>query len=196
MEKRQEVECFDQIYAQTREAVLTQITAKCGNPADIQDIFQDTYTEVFTIICRKGIDYIKQPEAFVRQVARQKIYRYYRLADRLKSLFLWPKAAGADEDEPDMTELAIDTFEIEDWLDQKDMSRKIETFLAERPAEIQKIFYLFYSREMRIAEIAELMEISQSNVKNKLYRTIKEMRKQYHTAEKEEVSGYEGKSAD
>ena len=155
MEKRQEVECFDQIYAQTREAVLMQITAKCGNPADIQDIFQDTYTEVFTIICRKGIDYIKQPEAFVRQVARQKIYRYYRLADRLKSLFLWPKAAGADENEPDMTELAIDTFEIEDWLDQKDMSRKIETFLAERPAEIQKIFYLFYSREMRIAEIAE-----------------------------------------
>lgn len=178
-------EYFNQLYEETKQRTLALITAKCGNLDDIQDIFQDTYVEIYAIICRKGIDYIEHPQAFTDKIARQKIYRYYRLVDRIKKHFIYPKETEDREGDADLTELAIDTFEIEEWLDEQAAKRKIEMFLEKKSIEIRKIFYLFYHLEKTIPEIAMLMEISESNVKNKIYRTIKEMRELY---QKEEVS--------
>ena len=39
---------FNQMYDETSQKVLIYITSKCGNPSDIQDIFQETYTELFS----------------------------------------------------------------------------------------------------------------------------------------------------
>lgn len=44
---------FNQMYDETSQKVLIYITSKCGNPSDIQDIFQETYTELFFIL-KKG----------------------------------------------------------------------------------------------------------------------------------------------
>lgn len=170
---------FNQIYDQTKHKTLAFITAKCGNPDDIQDIFQDTYLEIYAIICRKGIEFIEYPQAFVDKIARQKIYRYYRLVDRIKQHFVYKKEKEEEEADIDIADLAIDSFEMEEWMDEKAARRKVESFLAEKSIEVRKIFYLFYHMEKTIPEIAVLMEISESNVKNKIYRTIKEMRELY-----------------
>lgn len=181
--EQEKIKYFNQIYEQTRKDTLALITAKCGNLEDIQDIFQDTYAEIYSIISKKGVDYIEFPKAFTERIARQKIYRYYRWVDRMKERFVIKKEEEGET--LDLADLAVDTFEIEEWMDEKEAKRKIESFLAKKSSEVQKIFYLFYYMDKTIEEIAGLMEISPSNVKNKIYRTIKEMRKLY---QKEEVS--------
>ena len=45
---------FNQMYDETSQKVLIYITSKCGNPSDIQDIFQETYTELFFILKKRG----------------------------------------------------------------------------------------------------------------------------------------------
>jgi len=45
--------------------------------------------------------------------------------------------------------------------------------------EVQKIFYLFYMGGLTIPEITKELSCSESNVKNKLYRTVKEIRTIY-----------------
>lgn len=181
--EQEKIKYFNQIYEQTRKDTLALITAKCGNLEDIQDIFQDTYAEIYSIISKKGVDYIEFPKAFTERIAGQKIYRYYRWVDRMKERFVIKKEEEGET--LDLADLAVDTFEIEEWMDEKEAKRKIESFLAKKSSEVQKIFYLFYYMDKTIEEIAGLMEISPSNVKNKIYRTIKEMRKLY---QKEEVS--------
>jgi RNA polymerase sigma-70 factor (ECF subfamily) len=49
-------------------------------------------------------------------------------------------------------------------------------FLTTKPEDVQKIFYLMYDVGLSISEIAQALSISESNVKNKLYRTLKELR--------------------
>jgi DNA-directed RNA polymerase specialized sigma24 family protein len=41
---------------------------------------------------------------------------------------------------------------------------------------VKKVFALFYEADLSIAKIAENLSISESNVKHKLYRTLKEIR--------------------
>ena len=45
---------FDDIYDSTNQAVLAFITAKCKNTADISDIFQDTYMELYQVLIKRG----------------------------------------------------------------------------------------------------------------------------------------------
>ena len=49
---------FNDIYDSTKRKILVYITAKCGNTADIHDIFQETYMELYSILAKKGPAYI------------------------------------------------------------------------------------------------------------------------------------------
>lgn len=175
---------FNQIYDQTKGDIMALITAKCGNLADVEDILQETYTEIYNIIEKKGTDYIVYPKAFTEKIAAQKIYRYYRWLDRFKEKFVYKKEE-TEEVELDLTDLAVDTFEIETWMEEKELKKEIESFLQAKPQDIRKIFYLFYYMDKTIEQISILMDIKPSNVKNKIYRTLKEMRQRY---QREEVS--------
>ena len=75
---------FNKIYDSTNKKVLALITAKCCNTEDINDIFQETYIELYSTICNKGTDYIKNPEAFLSHIVKQKIYKHYSMAERFK----------------------------------------------------------------------------------------------------------------
>ena len=76
---------FNQMYDETSQKVLIYITSKCGNPSDIQDIFQETYTELFFILKKRGGEYVQNSEAFAMQIAKQKVYGHYTLLQKLKN---------------------------------------------------------------------------------------------------------------
>lgn len=63
---------FDRIYDETYNKVFGYVTAKCGNTNDIADILQETYTEVYSVLIKKGQTYVHNYEAFVLKVAKQK----------------------------------------------------------------------------------------------------------------------------
>jgi RNA polymerase sigma-70 factor (ECF subfamily) len=170
-------ERFNEIYDGTNKAVLGFVTAKCGNTADIQDIMQDTYMEVYRILLKRGADYAREPQALVLRIARQKLSRYYTLAQRLKAVIPL-NAAGADGEEIDISDLEAvsDAFLTEDFVANKLLLEEVRALIHAKPQDVKKVFYLFYDVGLTIPQIAETLAMSESNVKHKLYRTLKELR--------------------
>lgn len=173
---------FNEIYDTTEKSVLSYITAKCCNIDDINDIFQETYTELFIIISEKGTDYIKSPIAFVMKIAKQKIYRYYSAKERLKMQISMIQI-DKDDKEYNITDLTEPKFSTEENYFAKEQVEEIADFLAEKDLLTRKIFYLFFSQDLTIPEISELLGISQSTVKNRLYRTLNTIKENFQQKE-------------
>lgn len=169
---------FNDIYDSTNRNVLGFITAKCANISDVSDIFQDTYIEVYSAILRRGINYIENPEAFVIKIARQKLWHYYSLLDKLKRILPLTEK-NREGDEFCQADIQTDAFSIDDKICDDILIEEIKDLLSQKPQEIQKIFYLFYYLNITIPEISKLLCMSESNVKHKLYRTLNELRNLY-----------------
>lgn len=166
---------FNEIYDSTNRAVLSIVTAKCCNTADIQDIVQDTYVELYQLLDKRGVDYIKNDKAIVLRIAKQKLFRHYSLMERLK-IFIPMNVAKENEDEVELLDLEADTFLTEDFTVNKITLEEARHFIQQKSQEVKKIFYLFYDVGQSIPEIAEALSMSESNVKHKLYRTLHELR--------------------
>jgi len=166
---------FNEIYDYTSKAVLAYITSKCKYTADIHDVFQDTYLELFQILSNRGVDYIKNPMAFMIRIARRKISRYYSLLERLK-LFISITAEDNDGNEYELPNIDVSVILTEEITINQILLDSAKKYIHSKPELVKKVFYLFYDFDMTIPEIAQALNISESNVKNKLYRTIKELR--------------------
>ena len=166
---------FDEIYDSTNKAVLAFITAKCGNTADIKDIFQDTYLELYQVLNKRGADYVTHSKALVLKIAKRKLARYYSLLERLR-IFVPLKAANEDGEDISFSDTETDAFLTEDFAVEHDTLEAARRLIRSKPEDVQKVFYLKYDVDLTIPEIAKALSMSESGVKNKLYRTLKELR--------------------
>ncbi len=178
MDVQNTVARFNEIYDTTNRKVLALITAKCGNLADIGDIFQETYLELYASLSKRGTDFIHNDEAFVMRIARQKIYRHYSLSKKL-SRFVPVIVKDEDGTEINLADLEPDSLELEETVINELLIEDIRRHLQTKPEDVRRIFTLFYSLDQTISQIAGLLSMSESNVKHKLYRTLKELRKFY-----------------
>lgn len=166
---------FDEIYDSTSKPVLAFITARCRRTADISDIFQETYMELYQVLLRRGADYVTNDKALVLRIAKRKIARHYSLWQRLQ-IFTSLTATNSDGEEVEMPDSAADAFLTEDFAIDQILLEAAWQFIREKPEDIKKVFYLFYGVGLTIPEIAKALGIGESGVKNKLYRTLKELR--------------------
>jgi len=178
MVDRQITTFFNKVYDDTYNKILTYVTGKCGNSEDIADIMQETYLELYIVFVKKGIDYIKNIDAFVYKVAKAKDYRHYTFSEKLK-LFLPLFARNEDDEEVNIVDMNLSDVSLEDDVANKHLLEQIAAYISAKPDVVRRIFYLFYACELTIAQIAERLSMSESGVKNKLYRTVKEIRELY-----------------
>lgn len=162
---------FNELYESTHEKVLAYIIVKCGNTEDIADIFQETYAELVSVICKNGVEYLKNPEAFVMKLAKRKVFRHYKLLERLRGV-----EANYKLDDLDVDTLNMETISFEDSFVTKELVGHAIAFISQKDELTKKIFYLHFYLDKTIREIAEMISITESNVKNKLYRTLKELK--------------------
>ena len=161
---------FNEIYERTFKNTIRYISAKCSNIEDITDICQEVYTEVYTVLSKKGVRYINNPEAFVTNIAKSKVYRHYSKSEKIK---------GIPIDEADIEDEDLGSYTIEDDIITKQLAENVAGHLRTMKGDVKRIFYLYYYSGLSIAEIADELNMSESNVKNKLYRTVRELRKLY-----------------
>jgi RNA polymerase sigma-70 factor (ECF subfamily) len=166
---------FDEIYNSTHKDVLSFIASKCGNAADINDIAQETYLELYRLLSKRGTDYVQNDKAVVIKIARQKLSRYYSVMERLK-LLVPLVTANEDGEEVMLSDLEANAFLAEDFTNDRLLIENARQFIKAKPEDVKKIFYLFYDVDLQIPEIAKALSMSESGVKNKLYRTLKELR--------------------
>jgi len=155
--------------------VLALITAKCGRTADINDIFQETYMELYNLLGKRGVNYVTHEKALVMRIARRKISKHYSLLERLK---VFVSLTGSNEEDEDvkLTEFIADDFSVEEFVIDDILLENARKLIKTKPEDVRKVFYLMYNVGLTIPEIAQSLSMSESNVKNKLYRTIKELR--------------------
>ena len=166
---------FDEIYNSTNKAVLAFITAKCGRIADVGDIFQETYMELYRVLDKRGADYVTNEKALVMRLAKQKISKHYSLMEKLR-IFVSITTTNDSDDEVDLSDFEADGFLTEDLAVNTVMYEKALQYIKSKPDDVQKVFYLMYDVDLTIPEIAQTLSIKESSVKNKLYRTLKELR--------------------
>ena len=166
---------FNEIYNSTSKTVLTFITARCAHTADISDIVQDTYMELYQAMCKLGAHFIKNDKAFVLRIAKQKLSRHYSWHERQRTISQM-SALNEDGEEVELSDLEADEFLTENFVVNKILIESAEKFIKQKPEEVKKVFYFYYGVGMTIPEIARTLSIKESNVKNKLYRTLRELR--------------------
>ena len=151
------------------------MTSKCGNLDDISDILQETYAEFYATIQKKGVSYIKEPEGLVLDIARKKIWKYYNGKE--------PQPVR-DSSPEDTCQVACPggepgTYPVDEAFLNRETLREIRQIVDSKPEDTRRIFYLFYLHDQTIAEISQTMSVSQSFVKNRLYRLGNEIRTIY-----------------
>jgi len=165
---------FDAIYDATRRDVLAFITAKCARTADISDIFQEIYLELYRLLEKRGVQYVTHEKALVMRIARHKLAKHYTLLDRLKMFVSMTTATHREDDAtPD---LPLDDFSTEEFAINDLLLEEAWQYIQTKPPQVRKIFYLIYDIGLTIAETAQLLSMTESNVKNNLYRTLKALR--------------------
>lgn len=167
----QQEELFRQIYDQTYRKTAAYITAKARQTADAADLIQQVYLELYDILRRRGTSYIKNADAIMARLTRQALARYYKKIGNLREVYEEPSEDGITAEQAD-----IESLSVEEITEDRAVLDWTERYLTAQGDEIRKIFHLFYRFELTITEIAQLLGRSESYVKNKLYRTLKEIR--------------------
>jgi len=166
---------FDEIYSTTNKELLLYITSKCGSISDVSDIFQDTYMELFQVLCKRGRDYVTNGRALLYKIAKRKIARYYSLSVRLR-MFIPLNAIEDEESGLGKHILEPVVLSTEEIAVNQTMLEEAKNLIKQKSEDVRKVFMLFYEVGLTIPEIAQALSISESNVKHKLYRTLNELR--------------------
>lgn len=152
---------FEKLYADSYEIVSKYVVCNCSNIEDVKDIIQNIYIDVF-----KNIEKIEET-SYIIGIAKNKIKDYYRF--NYKRIFnFFDKNNDSIEDVPS-------DINIEETFLEKSNIDEIWDYLKSKSVVISKIFYLHYYLDLTIKEISLELKISESSVKNYLYRTLKEL---------------------
>jgi RNA polymerase sigma-70 factor (ECF subfamily) len=126
-------------------------------------------------MCKRGADYINNEQAFVLRIAKRKVAKYYALLEKLR-IFVPMVTVNDNGDEADLTDLNADAFVSEDFTLTDNLIDDVKQAIRSKSEDVQKIFYLTYDMDLSISEVGQALDMSESCVKNKLYKTLKELR--------------------
>ncbi len=159
---------FDNLYYESYNEVLKYVICNCSNIEDTKDIVQNVYLEVIKKIKKGTLQEITKQ--YIMGITKNKVKDYYRFSYKHKLLLLTNR-----EDVNLLEQIPIDYDLQDDFIKETDL-KLVWEHLKKKKTIISKIFYLYYYENYEIKEIAKILNISESNVKNNLYRTLKELK--------------------
>ena len=160
---------FNKIYNKTYNYVLKYIICKCSNIEDVNDIIQETYLELYnTLIKEKNIDDYNK---YLIGIAKNKINKHYSILYKIKTISLFKRF----DNEIDLIDTIKSNIDIEKIIIDTNNLELIWNYLKKKKIIIQKIFYLYYELDLKIKDISKELDVTESYVKNNIYRTLKEL---------------------
>lgn len=165
---------FEIIYKDTYEDIIKYIVCHSSNIGDVNDILQETYLEFYRILERKNVREEKIG-AFLKGIAKNKLKKHYGRFYKIRTYSLFFK----NEQEIEWIETVKDDFDTLDFVINKELSKKVWEYIKKKKPLITKVFFLYYGLDLTIKEIANELNLSESKVKNILYRTLKELKETF-----------------
>ena len=155
---------FNKIYDETYSDILKYIIIKCHNINDTNDIVQDTYLEFWKILNKKDIEE-SNIKSYLIGIAINKIKKHYTLIQKIRDITL-------DNKEIDIKS----NINIEDLvIKESDIDLIWRHVKNKKNQDIPKVFYLYYKLGLSIKDISKELNVTESYVKNLIYRTLKEL---------------------
>lgn len=170
MASQETLKTFDELYYETYQDILKYVVCNCSNIDHVKDIVQNIYLEVLKKL-KKNKQTINK--AYIMGIAKHKIKDYYRFNYKAKLISL---NNSKDNEELELINNIPEDFNIEEYLITKEDIKHVWFYLKKKKVIISQIFYLYYYLNFSIFEISQELHISESNVKNYLYRTLKELK--------------------
>ncbi len=162
---------FNDIYDKTYLDLLKYVIIKCHNINDANDIIQEVYLELWNILNKKEL-LNNNIKSYLIGIANNKIKKHYTLLQKIKTISIFAK----NDKDMELIDLLEDKINIENIVIEEDNWNLIWQFIkAKNNQDIPKVFYLYYRLELSIKEIAKELKVSESYVKNLIYRTLKEL---------------------
>lgn len=166
---------FNTVYDKTFDSLRKFVASKCSDPYYIADILQETYTEYYKVLLRHGIERINNDKAFLIKIAKRRLYAHYSLKEKL-CMAVPLTFMSEDGEEYDNPSLPCEESPEEDVISALEAER-IWNIIETYPPDVRKILNLYFCEEMSPSEIANATGMKLHTVKNKLYRTIDEIRR-------------------
>ena len=161
-----------EIYEATYKDVLRYVVSKCRSADDIPDLIQNTYLNFYNRLRKNGE--VKEPKKYLIKIAKNEVYKLYGILSFAKTSI--PVFSQVDEEDFSKYEWELFSEELEDNnLQCSEIWDHIKTY----DLLTFKIFVLYFSEELKICDIAKLLKVKESTVKNRLYRTMKDIRKEF-----------------
>ena len=171
MASQSNLKIFNSIYEKTYSDVLKYIIIKCHNVNDANDIIQEVYLEFWKILNKRNIDE-SNIKSYLIGIAINKIKKHYTLIKKIKTISIFDK----NEKDIELIDNLSDSINIEDIIVKNDDWVHIWNFIKNKKNQnIPKIFYLYYVLDLPIKAISKELQVSESYVKNIIYRTLKEL---------------------
>jgi len=162
---------FNTIYDKTYYDILKFVIIKCHNINDANDILQEVYLEFWKILNKRNIDE-SNIKFFLIGIAINKIKKHYSLIKRIKAISIFEK----NEQDIEIIDTISSDINIEDLVIKNNEWEEVWKYIkAKKNQNIPKIFYLYYVLDLSISDISKELEVSESYVKNIIYRTLKEL---------------------
>lgn len=149
---------FDVVYNESYKDISRYVVLNANNISDVKDILQNIYLEVY-----KNIDKVSDKN-YVFGIAKNVLKKYYRFKFLRK-------------DDTEITDNIKSNINLEKTVMDKFDTELVWKYLKKENNNIAKIIYLYYYEDFTIKEIANSLNLTESNVKNYIYRTLKELRR-------------------
>ena len=163
-------ETFEFLYNNTYKSVLKYTICHCRNLDDVNDIIQDIYTELYQAIVNKKHINLENAESYIIGIAKNKIKGHYA---SLKIVY------QVEPENENFNQYHDNEIDIEKDLITRDNVMQVWNYLKSKSELTARIFYLYYVMDISIKTIAEDLELTESNVKNHLYRTQRELKAKF-----------------
>ncbi len=167
------------LYFARSESAITETAVKYGaylntiayrilhSEDDAEEVVNDTYHDAWRTIPPKRPDVLK---LFLARIARN------TAIDRLEYRLARKRNSDMDVLLSEVADILPDQTDVEDIWAARELGETINCFLGTLDARSRIIFVSRYWYAYSIREIAEKLDISESHVKNTLFRTRKKLR--------------------
>ncbi len=144
---------------------------KCSNIDDVNDLIQDIYVELYKILKKKKHIVLENYQNYIIGIAKKKLQKHYGLLYKFKIEPIYTKSEEQEYEVeiPSNMDVEADTI-------KKLNAEAVWKYIKKKNINVIKVFYLYYCLELKISQIAIELNLSESNVKNLLYRTIKDIK--------------------
>lgn len=155
-------------YNDTYDHIYRYVISKCRNINDANDLIQNIYLNYYKRLKSKGP--VDDPKSYLTKIARNELNKHYGLLNIIKN-HIPVFSICNDEDFSSFEADLHKNINVDDTI----LCDEIWSYLEKGDVLILKIFTLYFISDLKIKDISKTLNISESTVKNKLYRTMKQI---------------------